>query len=441
MLFLVAVSAPLSRASANNMSMIRDAEVENTIRAYATPLLEVAGIDPQSVSIYLVKDNRLNAFVAGGLNVFFNTGLLMRAEAPEQVIGVLAHEIGHMAGGHLSRLHDAAGRATAESIVAMVLGAAATMATGRGDVGAAVIMGGQHAAQRNFLSHTRAQESAADQAAVNYLDATGQSARGLLRFMEILEGQDLLQTERQDPYVRTHPLTRDRIDFLRAHVARSPHSDAPSRPGYEEMHERMRAKLYAFLESPVRTLRRYPETDTSFVARYAQAIAYYRRPDLGRAIPLIDELIAERPEDPYLHELKGQMLFENGRAEEALAPYREAVRLLPHPLLQISLAQVQIELGTPDMLEEARQNLSNALKIEGDNGFAWRLYATALGRLGEEGLAAYAMAEHALLGQRLPEAAYYANRAEQLLPQSSPTWLRTQDIKAETERLRENQKR
>lgn len=423
-------------------SFIRDAEVENIIRAYSAPLFQAAGLSPEAVRLHLIVDNSLNAFVAGGQNMFFHTGLLIRTETPGQLIGVIAHETGHIAGGHLARLRDAAGNASTEALVAMLLGAAVGVASGRGDVGSAIALGGQDIAVKNLLTYSRMEESSADQAAVKYLDATRQSAKGMLEFFDILGDQELLITTRQDPYVRTHPLTRDRVAFIRDYVARSTFTDAPVRPEFVEMHRRMRAKLFAFLEPPSRTLLRYKENDAATEARYARAIAYYRKPDLGKALPLVDALIAERPADPYFQELKGQMLFENGRGAEAVAPYRRAVELLPDSaLLKVGLAQALIEQDDPAMLEEAQRLLSLATHIEPENLTAWRLSAVAFGRADDEGMAAYAMAEQALLERRDGDANFLAGKAERLLPKTGPIWLRVQDIKEQTSQAKPEDRR
>ena len=416
-------------AAAKKVSLIRDAEIENTIAVYAAPLFRAAGLEPSSVEIYLVKDKSLNAFVAGGQKLFINTGLLMRAEHPGQVIGVIAHEAGHIAGGHLSRTHEALRQSTAQTILAYVLGGAAALGTGRADVGQAIILGGQQIGQRTFLQYSRTQESAADQAAVRFLETTGQSAKGLLEFMETLGDQELLSARHQDPYVRTHPMSRERVNFLQAHVARSSHSAKPPAAELLQRHRRMRGKLRGFLEPVASTLRRYKETDGSVEARYARAVAFYRRPDLEKALPLIDGLLAEYPGDPFFHELKGQMLFENGHAKAALEPYRMAVQLMPHsPLLRAELAQVQLELDDPALLESAIANLRAALRHEAGSAFTWHQLAIAYGRDGQMGLSSLALAEEAMLQGRKDDARYQAGRAGKLLPRGSPGWLKAQDI-------------
>ncbi len=421
-------------AAQQRISMIRDAEIESIIRAYATPLFSAAGLDPQAIRVHLVNDRSLNAFVANGLNMFINTGLLMRAEHAGQVIGVIAHETGHISGGHLARLREGLANASAESIIAMVLGAAAAVATGRPDAGAAIMMGGQHMSERGLLAYTRDMERQADQAAVNLLERSGQSARGLMEFLDILADQELLTVGRQDPYVRTHPISRDRVEFVRDFLTRSKYAGAPLPPEFAEMHRRMRAKLIGFIE-PGRALQIYKENDPAIDARYARAIAYSRRPDYPRALALIDGLIAERPDDGYFHELKGQILFESGKAAEALPPYQRAVELLPdEPLLRIDLARVQIERDDPQLLKAAIANLEHARRRENESPELWRLLAVAYGRDGQLGMASLAQAERALLQRRYGEARAFAERAERQLPNGSSGWLRAQDIRQAAER-------
>lgn len=440
-LFVSAVLAGTLPAVANDggqkrsMSFIRDAEVENTIRAFATPIFQAAGLTPSSVKIHLVKDKSLNAFVAGGQRLFLNTGLLVKAENAGEVIGVIAHETGHMAGGHLARVKGAINDAKAKSLITQLIGGAIAIGAGRPDVGMAVAQMGNDAATRSFLKYSRTEEGSADNAATGYLDATRQSSQGLLTFMERLQEQELYAARRQDPYVRTHPVTRERIVFLREHVANSPYGSVQVTPEQAEMHARMRAKLKAFIDPSIYTFRTYKETDSSLESRYARAIAHYRRSRLDKALPLIDGLIAERPHDPYFWELKGQMLFENGRGREALGPYEESVRLLPNSaLLRQGLARAQIETGDPALLEAAVGHLEAALMVEPDVPFNWHQLAIAHGRLGNKGEAALAMAEEAMLRRRKSDAAFHANKAVSLLPEGSISWNKAKDILASTER-------
>ena len=426
--FLVSSGFVAAKAEAKKMSFIRDAEIENTIRAYATPLFQAAGLEPSAINIYLVNDKTLNAFVAGGQKLFLNTGLLIKSETAGQVIGVIAHETGHIAGGHLSRTKDALKNSSASNILAMVLGTVAA-ASGRGDVGSVIIAGGQQMGQKSFLHYSRTQEGAADAAAMRILNATEQSAKGMLEFFEILGDQELLSAKRQDPYYRSHPLTRDRMNRVTSFLERSPYTNKPETPDFVIRHARMKAKLQAFIEPIKRTLRRYKEEDTSLEARYARAIAYFRRPNLERAVPLIDGLIQEHPADPYFQELKGQMLFENGRIGESLPFYEQAVLLAPGShLLRRGLAQVQMENGDPALLEQAIVNLLIAANADKQDPFTWRLLGTAYGKAGKAGESSLALGEAALLTGKPSDARFHAERATSMLKEGSVGWMQAQDI-------------
>lgn len=422
-------------ASAQRMSLVRDAEIEASIRDLATPLLQAASLAPQDVRIHLVNDGSLNAFVAGGLRVFLHTGLLQRAETPNQLAGVLAHEIGHIAGGHLARTREEMRGASATAIIAAVMGVAAAVAAGDARVGAAVASAGQDAARRNLLQYSRTQESAADQSALRLLEATGQSAIGLAQFLGVLGDQELLSSRLQDPYLRTHPFSRDRVNSIEAHLRRSPYTNRTDSAEAIEAHDRMRAKLVGFLE-PVGTVwRLYPETDASMPATYARAVAYHRRNDWQAADAAVAALLRMRPNDPYFWELKGQLLFERGDADGAVAAYRKAVAAAPNqPLIAIGYARAATQLGEPTALAEATKRLERALVIEKNNGSAWRVLGTAYGMQGNMGEAALALAESEWHFGNAGLVVQQAGRAQSLLPRGSPGWLRAEDLRLGAER-------
>jgi predicted Zn-dependent protease len=325
--------------------------------------------------------------------------------------------------------------ATAQAIITMVLGAAAAVASGDSRVAGAGMMGGAGLAQQSLLQYSVAQESSADQAGLGFLDKTCQSARGLLRFFRILQEEELLSAVRQDPYLRTHPLTRQRMDVVEQHVEHARCSNRPDTPEAIEQHARMKAKLSAFLDPPGTTLARYKESDRSVAARYARAIAYYRQPDLKKALSLIDELLREEPKNPYFHELKGQMLFENGKIAESVAPYEEAVRLAPaSALLRIGLASSLIETNDPAQTKRAIGQLNEALRSEDRNGHAWHLLAVAEGRGGDIGMSALALAEEAMTHGDKKTARQQATRATRLLQPGTPGRMRAEDLKRDAAR-------
>jgi predicted Zn-dependent protease len=432
---VLAAGLASSQVAAAAENFIRDTEIEADIRTMVTPIWKAAGLDPNALHVYLIEDKQINAFVAGGQNEFINTGLLMRADTPNQLIGVLAHETGHIAGGHLTRFQDAVRNASIEGIIAMVAGAAAMVAA-KGSGGAAAMLPAQSVAEQSFMQYSITQEASADHAAMTFLDASGQSARGLLQFFQKLEGEMMLSGIREDPYLRTHPLTAQRIDYVRNHVDHSRFSDVPDSQTNIDLLKRTKVKLDAFMSPPSSTLAAYPEKDQSVLGRYARAIAYYRIPQLDKALPTIDGLIRDYPNDPYFRELKGQMLFENGRIAEAIQPYEEAVRLAPGAaLLRISLAQTYIESNDPKMNKRAIAYLNDALRTEDKETGAWHMLATAYGRDNQMGMAALALAEEGLSAGKKKDAQQQALRAKALLPKSSAAYNRAENIHREAEQI------
>jgi predicted Zn-dependent protease len=423
------VLAPLRASMAEGRTPIRDTEIEATIRAFAAPLFTVAGLTPEAVRIYIIKDETLNAFVAGGQNLFLNTGLLMETKNPAELIGVIAHEIGHISGGHLVRTTGAIRNASNAALLGLVLGAATTLATGRADIGVAVYQGTTGASQAALLQYSRAQESSADHAAVRFLDATGQSSRGMHDFLETLSGEEFLAPARRSPYANTHPITQDRISFVANHAAQSPFAEAKTSAEFNANHHRMIAKLAGFLLSPARTFQRYPETDQSVPARYARVIATFREPSPKRALELLNGLLGAFPEDGYFWELRGQILAESGQPLEARVAYRKALTLLEAaPLVEADLARAELAINTNESNRAALEHMQSAIWEMPNSAFAWRLLATAQGRNDLLGMLALSLAEEALLRNQLKNAVQQAKRARQSLKRGSPGWLRSLDI-------------
>ncbi len=417
------------------LKIIRDAEIETDIHTMMTPIWRAAGLDPASVHVYLIEDPQINAFVAGGQNIFINTGLLLKADTPNQLIGVLAHETGHIAEGHIIRAEGAMTKASIEGMIATALGAAAAVMSHSDEAGGALLPG-PLVAERTFAHYRVSQEASADAAALSYLDQTHQSARGLLQFFEKLQSDEMLSGDSEIPYLRDHPLTETRIERVRQHVLHSPYSNAPDPPRYIAMLKRIKVKLRAFLSSPSEVLGAYPESDHSLLARYARAIAYYRIPRLKKALSEIDSLIRDHPADPYFEELKGQMLFENGHIGEAVAPYDAAVRLDPSsPLLRIERAEVDIATHNKALNNRAVGDLTDALLSEPLNGEGWHFLAIAYGREGKIGMAALSLAEQGLAAGRKNDALLEANRAEHLLPKASTSYARAKEIEREAKEL------
>ncbi len=426
---LVVPGSATAQSAATRIVTIRDAETENLIRRLSHPLFRTAGVEPSLVRTTLIQNRAINAFVTTGNRLFVHTGLIQQSSSTLELAGVLAHETGHIAGGHLARLPEEMRAAMLRSIGAMLLGGAAAAASGQSGALAAGMLGGQAAAMSEFYAFTRAQEQSADQAGVTYLDRLGWSSRGLERLLERLLEQELLAVGRQDPYFRTHPLSRDRLEFIREHLARSRFADAALPAGFDQAFAMVRAKLDGFIDQPLQTMRRYPESDTSAPARYARCIALYRSGRIAEAVVIVDGLIAEQPTNAWLHEMKGQILFDGHRLAESLAPNATAARLAPEEgLIRLGHARVLIELGQPAQLRQALGELDAALRTERESAFVWRQIATARGRLGDMPLADLALAEEAMLLGDARSASTLATRAEQALP-PGPMRLRAADLR------------
>lgn len=433
-LALLAAPAFSYAQQSEKISLVRDAETENTIRYFAAPLLKAAGLNPEALRVHLVLDDRMNAFVAGGQRIFINTGLLRSAESPDAIIGVLAHEIGHIAGGHLAKMQENLRTASAQSIIALVLGAAAAAASGDPEAVIAGATMGQSIAERSFLRYTSANESAADLAALGYLENTKQSARGLLEILEMLQDQELLSGQRQDPYLRTHPLSQERIATVREYMARSRYTDKPTDPNLALLHRRIRGKLNGYVDPPARTLGRYRADDTGIEARYARIQAFIKLHRTDAALAIADQLIATSPNDMFFHEVKGDILYRAGRIADSLPSYRKAVALVEEsggelPLIRLSLAQSLLEIHGRSTAAEALDHLKIVADYEPWTPRVWRLMATAYGRIDDFGGAAYALAEEAVLINDREGAERNVARALELLPAASPLRERALDIR------------
>ena len=425
----VFISPALPNAQGVLPPIIRDTEIEAIFSEWTTPLLKASEIGPDNVRIILVQSDQVNAFVAGGANIFFYTGLIKETDGPEEVIGVLAHEMGHIAGGHLITTQDALERASYESILGAVMGLGAAIVTGNGAAASAIIAGSQNIAGRRFLAHSRINEASADQAAFSYITRAQLNPSGLSSFFKKLQDQELLPATQQSEYVRTHPITRNRIEAMDALIAKSPLKDQAPTARWQDQHARMKAKLIGFI-NPEQTDWAYPKDDISIPARYARTIAAYRLNDIPTALRGIDELLHDEPQNAYFYELKGQMLVDFSRVEEALPAYRKAVELIPDgPLLRIALAHALLQdEDNQAQLEEAVRHLERALIKEQRSTRVHRLLATAYGRLGRESLAKLHLAEEAVLQQRLPYAKAQAENALKGFRAGSSEWIKTKDV-------------
>jgi len=421
--------------------LIRDAEIEAILREYTDPILEAAGLIPEDVSLYIIGDSSLNAFVAGGQNIHLNTGLIIRAETPGQLKGVIAHETGHISGAHGARRAADFAESARSGYVSIGLGIIA-IAAGAPELGAALIANSQQLTALSFFTHTRAQESSADQAAITFIERTGESPAGIVEFFEEFRYQEVLSQARRFEYFRTHPLASDRIRSLRSRAEETGLMDVPPTERAVQQMAIMHAKLIGFLEPPVVVYQRYPDSDKSEPARYARAISALQSVDLPRAISEIDALLEINPENPYYHELKGQILFEFGKIDESVEPNRRAVELAPdQPLLMISYARSMIARGHEGDVEQGEILLRRSILAEPENAFAWSELAKAMDKQGRRAEAELATAERSFHVGDYIGAQTFSQRAMQGLEPGSPLMRRAQDIAAVTDpRLEENRR-
>jgi predicted Zn-dependent protease len=423
--FALAIAAIQPAAA---QSVLRDSETELLFRDISRPMIEAAGLNPNNVKIVLLRDDEINAFVAGGQIVYIHSGLLTASDNVNQLQGVIAHELGHVAGGHIIRLNEGAKTATGITLLSLLLGAAA-IAAGAGDAGMGIMMAGQRAALGNFMAFTRAQESSADSAGASYLSKAGISGKGSLEFFKKLRNQEYrLAIYAEDSYDRTHPLSQERVQALTEVYSKDPAWNRPPDPALEARFQRVKAKLLGFVDSR-NAPTRYPESDQSVPGHYARAYAYHLGAYPDKALAEADALLRSNPADPFFLELKGQILLESGKPKEAIPLLREAVRRAPdQPMIAVTLGHALVASEDQRNFEEAKQVLKTAVNRDNDNPFAWLQLGTIYDREGDPARAALAMAESRNLEGKPKLALASARIAMAGIPQGTPDYLRAQDI-------------
>ncbi|WP_245158136.1 MULTISPECIES: M48 family metalloprotease [unclassified Brevundimonas] len=424
---VAAASVLMTAAPAAAQGAIRDTEIEEIIRGWSDPVFVAMGLEPDEVQILLISDPDLNAFATRGRIMGLNTGLITRTRNPNQLLGVIAHEAGHIKNRHT--LRDGAQSAGMQPfLMTMALGALAAVA-GAPDAGAALMASSQYFGTLSALRYMQSQEGEADITAARALDRAGISGKGLVDFFENFRSQEVFSDARRYPYFRSHPLSGQRIEALRRPVEQAPNYGQRDSDEAMAQHAIVLAKIHAFMDSPNQTLRDYPASATAYPARYARAIALFKNGQTDPALDAVDVLLAEQPENPYLWELRGQILFEEGRPADSLESHARSVQLKPDaPLLRINLAHALIETNDSSRLDEAVDQLKRALALEKDNTMAWRLISQAYASQGKEGEARLASAEYWFALGRTQQATQFALRARDMLDRNSMEWRRAMDI-------------
>jgi predicted Zn-dependent protease len=417
---LVAPTAAL--AQEEKLGILRDTETEQLLRDYTRPILRVANLEKQNIQVTIINQPVFNAFVADGHRIFVNHGALLQSETPNQIIGVLAHETGHLAGGHLARLREQLAQAQTQ----MISGAGGN---GIADAGAAAISAPQTVIMHNMLSYQRQQEESADRAGVKFLTATQQSAKGMYETFKRFTNDSLFSAHGADPYYQSHPMPAERVAALEEIARTSPYWDKKDDPALQLRHDMMRAKISGFLERPDTVYRRYPLSNTSLPARYAHAIATYLHGDLNNALGQIDSLIQVQPNNPYFYELRGQALIEGARPAEAIPALRKAVALSNNaPLIEILLGQALVAADNKAYTEEAINILRNAMARETEQPIGYTQLAMAYARKGDLAEADLASAQAAFLRGDNKTAKDLASRAKTRFAVGTPGWVKADDI-------------
>lgn len=432
--FALTAVAPAA-AQSTRVPIVRDAEIEALLADYAEPIMRAAGVKRNRTEIVLVNQRSFNAFVSGR-KIFINVGAIVQAETPNEIIGVIAHEVGHLAGGHQDRLRQQIDRAQTIAAVTTVLGVGAAIAGGvsgnrqAAQAGGGIAAGGVEAAQRGLMSYRRSEELAADRAAVDYLNRTGQSAKGLLTTFVRFQRDISLIADRINPYKISHPLPRERLSALETIARQSPHFDKTDSPALQRRHDRARAKILAYVFGPGAVDDAFRDAPNSQAARYGKAISTFLYGSPRDAVPMIDRLIAESPNDPYLHEMKGEVLLRAQDAQGAVNAFSRAVQLTNGnaPTIQVALGHALVLAGGEANLRRAIGELEVAITLDTANTRAYQHLAMAYGRLGADGEAELATAEANFHAGRYDEARRFAARAKRRFERGAPQWLRADDI-------------
>jgi predicted Zn-dependent protease len=430
--------APVRAEQGKGPAVLRDTETEQLLREYTRPILRVAGLEKQNIQMVIINDGTFNAFVADGRRIFVNYGAILKSEVPNQLIGVLAHETGHLAGGHLAKIRERLAQAQTQMIIAALLGASAIVAgasrggtggSGLADAGAAAIAGPQEMIRRSLLSYQRQQEESADRAGVKFLTATGQSAKGMYETFKRFTDESLFAARGADPYLQSHPMPADRVAALQELARSSPYWDKKDDPALQLRHDMVRAKISAFMERQDTVYRRFPLSNSTLPARYARAITTYLHGDLGSALTQIDGLIQAQPNNPYFYELRGQALLEGGKPGEAIAPLHKALQLSNNaPLIEMLLGQALVATDNKAYTDEAITILRAAVARETEAPLGYSQLAMAYGRKGNYAEADLASAQAAYLRGDNKTARELASRAKTRFAVGTPGWVKADDI-------------
>ena len=414
---LVAISTLDGAHAEESSQFITDDEIETALEGWLKDFFKVAGISIPP-RVFLFKSNEVNAGATFGGIIIVYTGLIIKCKNVLELLGVLAHETGHIAGGHMAKTSAIMSDASVPAVASLLLGAAGSLLTGNPGPLMAGLAGGAHVFERSILKHSREQEDSADASAITYLTAMGWSVSGLGDFLDRLKSYT---TGQEDPYIQTHPLSSERKEKIRLYQKRQA-SNLHISEEHEKRFQRIKAKLIGFTKKRSDVYTQYPLTDKTLPARYARLIANYneKKNSVSARVALkeLDALLVESPNDPYFLELKGQFCFETGQISESLPYLREAAQKCPKSYsTRLMLAHALIEspmanASTSTELREAVEHLAKITEQRPENTFAWRLFASAYGKMGQAENAAACLAEEAFQLKHVEMARAQAKKGE-----------------------------
>lgn len=371
-------------------SYLDDPEVEEYLNALGRTLASTLPDQGNGFQFFALRDNTINAFAMPGGVIGTHTGLIVVTEAESELASVLGHEIGHVVQHHMARMlvrqSNTTAMVLASILLAVLAGRASTNAAG------AVLMSGQAAAIQNQLAYSRDYEREADRVGLQILSSAGFDIRGMPTFFERLFQRTRSSENNAPAYLRTHPLTQDRIADIgsRVHQMRAmPHQSSIDytlvRAKLEVQQLGARAAIARFLVRDVKTRQ---EQSGRW---YGLARAYLMDNQLGEADKAYAELVKLAPDTAMLPLLGAELERAHGRDAQAAKLCGDARARYPaRSSLIYCQADSWLEGKAP---ENALKVLDPLLRVPGSDYRLYILQAKAESALGRTALAHRAQAE------------------------------------------------
>ncbi|MFQ6729709.1 MAG: M48 family metalloprotease [Alphaproteobacteria bacterium] len=410
---------------AHAVSMINDTETEKLLADLIQPLANAAKIPDGRLKIHIVDDDDFNAFVSGGEDVYIYTGLLKQIKTPNALQAVVAHEMGHMLGGHTAQMADRLSAEMKRTMLIQALGVGLMVAGGNPSLGAGVLAGSSGIAQQSMLAFTRDEERIADNMGVNLMIDAGQNPNGFVTVFEQMRDLTGELESKINPNRINHPLTNERLNNVKSQIKQSDIKNTHT--AQPDEYEMVRAKLIGYLDNSKSVLAKYPYTDKSSPALYARAIANMRNGNLDGAKMGVQTLISRMPDNPYMYELMGDIEYQFGHYDDSVRAYEQALKLTKNaPQIQTALALVLTERKKPNDDTRAIE-LCKASLLSEPTAFTYWVLARAYGD-NDNGRSAWAMAEYYHMNKKEDEAKKYAKIAQKHLKKTDPEYIKAGEL-------------